>query len=282
MGIRTLGVILLGVWGTTGQALGGTSQLSLEDKISIAKTRCAPPASDEPYFFMDMFKQNTSMEEIDKLYIKVYNQEERLFNRAGFNQKSQTFVTKNDSASVTLPEHYIKSLILHVEKSLRLNYVKYIFFPDMGHSHLLTPEDYHEEHISNKDWGHQPGPLNGILQAPGLKSLYHTAEHLKFKDGDSLITDWYVQWRFYTRNPVIDADGNIELMTNEGARANAVSSVEGYHWNAGISVSAHKNGCIPFEDSSGQIQYFDVSAWDPPYDCVNNFCGKTKVPYFKR
>ncbi len=282
MGIRTLGIVLLGIWGITEQSLGGTSSLSLEDKISIAKTRCAPPSPDESSFFMDMFKQSASMEEIDELYIKTYNQKERLLNRAGFNPATQTFISQDSTTSVTLPEHYIKSVILHIENALRLNYVKYIFFPDMGHSHLLVPNQYYDEHIKGENFGPAPSSLNAILEAEGLKSLYHTAEHLKFKNGDDLITDWYVQWRFYTRNPVIDAKGHIEIHTKEGARSNAVSNVKGYHWNAGISISAHKNGCIPFEDSSGQIQYFDISAWDPPYDCVNNFCGKTKFPYFSR
>ncbi len=273
MKIKILASILLGISFLSEISLGKTSnKLSLENKIKIAKTRCTPKLSNEPHFFMDMFKSNALVPEIDALYKTVYNQTERLFNRAGYHPKTQSFISQNDKISVIFPEHFLKSVILHIESALRLNYVKYIFFPDMGHSHLQIPREYYNKHYSNINTL-PPSPLNYLLNTPHLKSLYHTAENLKLRnDSGKLLKDPYIQWRFYTRNLLVDNKGNIELLTNFSSTHNTVSSVKNHRWFYGISISANKNGCFPFKDSSGEIQYFDISAWDPPSKCANSHC----------
>lgn len=254
-------------------SLAQNQSLSLDDKLEIAKNRCAPRVESESYFYMDMFRGSHSPEGIDALYTTVYNQDSRLYRRAGYDKSSNTFITQGDKVSVRLPEKYLKSVILHVENTLRLNYVKHIFFPDMGHSHLLIPIKQYNQ-MQDIKTGPMPDALNLYLELDELKSLYHTAEKYQFKIAGAPIDDWYVQWRFYTRNPVIDKDGNIELLTNKKSSANTVSSVEGYHWSAGIALSANKNGCFPFEDAEGEIQYFDISAWDPIHKCADEgFCG---------
>ncbi len=275
MKIRTLKLILLGASLLSKPSLGKTSnKLSSNEKIEIAKARCTPRKHNEPYFFMNMFKQSALIPEIDALYKKVYNQNERLFNRVGYNPKTQRFVSQGKKVSVVFPESFLKSVTLHIENALRLNYVKYIFFSDMGHSHFQIPKDYYKEHFSHMKVEPSPHALNYLLNAPGLKSLYHTGEHFKYKDDHGeLLKNPYIQWRFYTRNPIIDNKGNIELLTNFDSNFNTVRSVKNYHWYYGISISANKNGCFPFKDSSGQIQYFDISAWDPPYDCINKSCS---------
>jgi hypothetical protein len=255
--------------------------LNLDEKFELAKTRCSKRALDEPYFFMNMFKSDSSLSEFDESYKVTYNQTERLFNRAGYLEQSNSFVTSDgENLSVTLPEQFIKSVILHIENALKLNYVKYVFFPDMGHSHIQIPKDYYDEHYKNIPPQKSPLSLNQYLQTPGLKSLYHTAEKLQLTENGKILDDWYIGWRFYTRNLLGDAGGHLSLLTNEESSHNTVSKVPGHRWSFGVSLSANKNGCFPFEDKNGQIQYFDISAWDPPYDCINNFCGKVKSSIF--
>lgn len=257
------------------------AHLTLDQKIETAKKRCDPRALDEPYFFMDMFKSSVSIAELDESYKVTYSLDERLFNRAGYIQSQDSFVTSDGAdLSVTLPESFIKSVILHIENALKLDYVKYVFFPDMGHSHIQVPQDLFDQIRKNQPPKRAPLVLNDFLGLPEIKSLYHTAEKIELtKDGKAL-DDWYLGWRFYTRNILADSFGKLDILTKRESRENTVSSVPGHHWGFGISLSANKNGCFPFEDKSGQIQYFDISAWNPPYDCLNNFCGKIKSNIF--
>lgn len=266
MRVKTLALGFLGVFILSEQSLGGTSTLSLEDKIALAKTRCAPPQKSDPILF-NIFKFGMSQERIDELYPQVYGSSERLLNRVGYKSEVNSFVSKkNEIFWVAFPEYYIKSIILQVENALRLNYAKYIFFPDMGHSHILIPLDYYEENITGKEQNIYES-LNVAFQAPNLKTLYHTAEQLGvFDENKALLLDRYIQWRFYTRNPIGDAVGNIEIHTNiKAVGQNTVRDLKGHRYFTGFNISANKNGCFPFEDAQGQIQYFDLSVWDLPY-----------------
>lgn len=135
----------------------------------------------------------------------------------------------------------------------------------MGHSHLFIPNDYYEREMRDVK-GIYPS-LDKALQSKGLKILYHTAEQLRMIDDEKLVlADRYIQWRFYTRNPVGDMRGNIEILTDYNQRSgyNTVRKLKGYKYYSGFDISANKNGCFPFQDKAGNIQYFDLSAWSPP------------------
>ena len=58
-----------------------------------------------------------------------------------------------------------------------------------------------------------------------------------------------------------------EILTDyeQSGGHNTVRNLEGYKYYSGFNISANKNGCFPFQDKSGNIQYFDLSAWDLPY-----------------
>jgi len=260
-------------------ALGFTSiswafpaqKLSIDNKIDIAKERCTPKTADEGVIYNTAFKGfNRSLEDLDQMYPAIYESADRLVNRVGYFQEDSAFISKdtfsNTGKQVVFSEELIKSITLQVEKSLNLNYVRYVFFPDMGHSHLFIPQDYYDNEMP-KGKGFI-ATLEAGLAAPGLKILYHTAEQLNMLDEDKFVlSDRYLQWRFYTRNPVGDSQGNIEILSNYDGKGghNTVRKLEGYKYIAGFNISANKNGCFPFQDKNGDIQYFDLSAWDIPY-----------------
>lgn len=258
----------------TSQSFGVlTNKLSLDEKVEIAKTRCAPKTTAEPVLYQQVFNDfNLSLNEMSSLYESVYNSDARLTNRVGYFSDSKKFTSidlKNKRDSADFPEHYIKSIILHVENALKLKYVQYVFFPDMGHSHLFIPLDYYENVMRKAPSRRFIDALELALEAPELKTLYHTAEQLSLLDENKkVLHNRHLQWRFYTRNPVADANGNIEILTNFGAESgfNTVRNLEGYRYYSGFNISANKNGCFPFENASGQIEYFDLSAWDLPYE----------------
>lgn len=251
--------------------LSSAGAMTLEEKIEIAKSRCDMAKSEPaPVLYANSFHFNMSLEEVDAAYVKTYASEERLLAHALYDAEKNHFISKKADEFLVFPEAYIKAVILHVENSLRLNYVRYIFFPDMGHSHMFVPQDYFDNVVQASGAKSALESLNIILKAPGLKTLYHTAEQLRLIDDDKkVLEDRYLQWRFYTRNPIIDNNGHIEIATNFDAKGghNTVHHLAGHKYFSGFNLSANKKGCFPFEDAQGQIQYFDLSGWDLPYDC---------------
>ena len=250
-----------------------TNKLSLNEKVEIAKSRCTPKTNAEPILYQQVFNDfNLSLTEMTNLYASVYESDARLSNRVGYFKGSKKFTSvdlENINDSADFPEHYIKSIILHVENALKLKYVQYVFFPDMGHSHLFIPLNYYEDVMRKAPSTRFIDSLELALKAPKLKTLYHTAEQLNLLDENKKVfPSRQLQWRFYTRNPVADANGNIEILTNFDADSgyNTVRELEGHRYYSGFNISANKNGCFPFENANGQIEYFDLSAWDLPYE----------------
>lgn len=251
------------------------SGLSLEQKIEMAKERCSQP-SQAPILYSNVYKFGMSRDEMDQKYKEVYEMDARLLNSAYYDTNLDTFISTSgkETELTKFPAHFVKSVILHVENALRLNYVNYIFFPDMGHSHMFVPQDYYDAEISPAD-GTLYDKYSMIYEAPGLKTLYHTAEQLQMVDDNNHpLSDRYLQWRFYTRNPIIDSNGNIEIHTNlEGKGFNTVHNLEGYKYYAGFYISSNKNACFPYEKPDGSIEYFDLSAFSLPYDCSQGDCN---------
>jgi len=274
-------VLVLGVqaWSFPAQ------RLTQEDKITIAKERCTPKTATEGVLYKNAFLGfNRSVADLDDMYQRIYNSSDRLVNRVGFFEDEEAFVSKDTFTStgdrVIFPESLITAVTLQVENSLRLNYVKYVFFPDMGHSHLFIPQDYYEKEVLPAQ-GLYPS-LEAAFKSENLKLLYHTAEQLRMIDDNKVVLkDRYLQWRFYTRNPVGDMNGNIEILTDFDDKGghNTVRDLENHRYYAGFNISANKNGCFPFQDKFGEIQYFDLSIWDLPYKTVKG--GDVGYPFVK-
>lgn len=278
MGIRTWGLALLGVLIIGEQSLGGTSKLQENDKMSIAAARCAPSIDAERTLYRNDVKAGglQSFSEMRSIYNEVYKSDRRLPSRVYLDPVSSNFISTNGRDSVAFSEEMIKTITLHIETALKLKYADFIFFPDMGHSHLLIPQDYYDNELSltigvkNK--------LSYIMEGSteNIKTLYHTAELLKTHEDrvrEVPINDRNLQWRFYTRNPVIDAKGNVEIITNLEQSGNTARAYEGYQYMPGFNISANENGCFPFEDQNGKLQYFDISAWDLTSDCSRVDCN---------
>ena len=136
-------LVLISLQMTAVQTLA--ADLSVEDKIEIAKKRCAPPTNTDPVLQAETFKGDFTTEEMSALYDKVYQSEERLLNRVGFDPDSKKFLSidRNDAETHTeYAEKAIQGIILQVEEILRRDYARHVFFPDLGHSHLYIPQEF--------------------------------------------------------------------------------------------------------------------------------------------
>ena len=259
--------------------MGMSVEEKLEVAIQIAKTRCAPPQSSDPILYADVFKGQFTEDQMKELYDDVYRSPDRLINRVGFEFDGR-FVSRDlkDPKDFTVfNEEAIKGVIRQVEAVLKHDHARYIFFPDMGHSHFFIPLDYYESQMAGQSLGIKKAQTVA-MEAPGLKILYHVAEKLIMTNEDkTLINDMDVQWRFHTRNPTLDLKGNVQILKDHSTPgSNTARNLEGYRYYAGFNISANENGCFPFETPEGEVKYFDLSAWDLPYAQGAN------VGYFSR
>ena len=269
--LKPLGGFIL--WGCVCGVFSSTAMgMSVEEKLKMARSRCTPPQSSDPILYGNVFSgpnkgQFTNEKQIKKLYQEVYKSSARLINRVGYEADGR-FVSrdlKNKTNYAVYNERIIKGIIKQVEAVLKHDHARYIFFPDMGHSHLFIPVDYYDSKMRDKTLTAKQAQTLA-MGADKLKILYHVAEKLIMTKDNKVLDDMDMQWRFHTRNPTLDLDGNIQILKDYSLPgSNTVRKLEGYRYYPGFNISANEEGCFPFETPNGKLMYFDLSAWDLPY-----------------
>lgn len=250
--------------------IGFTSTAQSNDPmLEEAKKRCAPELPDDLRVYSDDFSWNMSLEKMAQTYEFIYNSGKRLPKRAYFDPAKNKFYTdkyefNGERKKVELSEDFLISVRQHIEEGLKREYVQYVFFPDMGHSHAFVPQTYYDEVISKVPNGEGNKRYELLFNYGGTKLLYHTAEQLHMKDNETneIVSDEFLRWRYYTRNLVggLKPPAKIEIHKDLSGKFNTVRENPGYrYWGSGFDMSASKNGCFPFKTKSGEIQYFDIS-----------------------
>lgn len=239
--------------------------------LEKSKQRCAQTNSEDLPLYSSEFQWWYSRKEMAKKFDEVYQSGKRLPKRAFYNHKDEEFYVPRKSISgntelVRLSAGFIQAVTRHIETALDKGYAEFIFFPDMGHSHLYIPQTVWDEQFS-------PTPpvaefhklYEQMLNEPTMLALYHTAEQLSMYDEDGVLyDDEYLKHRYYNRNPVGDnlGHGIVKMPTALDKTGNAVSNLPGFKsWSAGYSISASKNGCFSYENK-GKVYYFDISLKD--------------------
>jgi hypothetical protein len=233
------------------------------------RERCAPDPDAPPLRFSD-YRWGLSFEEMEELYWELYSSGKRLPERAYHDEKRDLLVlpiTSSWGGEVILAPRLVKSVRAHIEKALERNYVDFVFFPDMGHSHFFIPRDHWEARYAGRPVSAFGQMYTELFDDPELKVLYHTAEQLEVMDEDRrLLPDRHLQWRFYTRNPVGDnrGAGALELHHDPTHSHNTVRDYEGHRYHGGgFYLSAGDSGCFPFTHQ-GVTHYFDLTMQSLP------------------
>lgn len=203
-----------------------------------------------------------------KRFAEIYISPKRLDRHAYVETASGQIKLPYDTArggDVVLPASFVASVRAHIENALRLEYIDAVFFPDLGHSHFLVPQDRWEDKYNKIPSGEMSRLYTEMMSDPDLQVLYHTAEQLRMhNEQKELDQNRRLQERFYSRNLVGDnkAEGRLELLQNREHKVNTVGEVPGYYWwGAGFNVSANENGCFVYNDR-GVERYFDLSLYD--------------------
>ncbi len=269
-GVSVFSFLFVFLTTVSSQAVAEASGFNLE----LSKQRCTPAAPGELVVYNSDFKWSYTLPEMAQRFREIYNSGKRLDARAYYDRKTNQFYLThrgfNTSNKVKIDENFIKSVTRHVEVALEQKYAEFIFFPDMGHSHLYFEEkhwnDYYSVIPEAKEIYQQYEKMYGDLK---MRALYHTAEqlHTKSKESGEFYSD-HLEFRFWHRNLVGDnsVPDVITIFTDPNHAANSVGDMEGHHaWSAGYSISSSKNGCFAYKQN-GKTLYFDISIHDLPAD----------------
>lgn len=254
--------------------LGGKSDSFSGDTESVWATiraRCAPPGEDEQIVYSSDFQWGYSLDAMATRFEEIYESGKRLHERAAWDGENERFMmpaTRTWGGAVELPPRLVENVTLHIEHGLERGYVDFVFFPDMGHSHLFIPQDSWDNQYAGMPVSEISRRYELLFDDPGLMVLYHTAEQLDMlTEDDQLVDDRHVQWRYHTRNLVGDNnhERRIELLFEPESNANTAHDLAGYrYYGAGFNVSASKDGCFPYE-VDGETRWYDLSLSDLPY-----------------
>jgi hypothetical protein len=238
---------------------------------------CRKPEPGEPILYMSDFKWGQSLPEMGEKFKTIYASGKRLKGRAYFDEILRSYVFEMESGKVRIGSDFIRNITRHAEISLERRYADFIFFPDMGHSHLYIPlKDWPAlEEIPMKD---RHLLYEKMLSLPSLQVLYHTAEQLSVREGgknDGLFPqDKILLWRYFSRNPVGDnltGENVAPRFAFDNENYNTVGELPGHRgWSAGFIISASKDGCFSYRAPDGTTYRFDLSLEDLPYSPVGD------------
>lgn len=253
---------------------GGKGDSFDEDSAALwaeIAARCGVPADDEPVVYQNDFEWGYTLESMGLRYEEIYHSGKRLADRAYYDEATGQFLlpaTRSWGGAVALPARLVENVTLHIEQALQRGYVDYVFFPDMGHSHLFIPEESWEGHYKDYPVSEISRRYEALFDDPELKVLYHTAEQLETRDeNDQLLPDREISWRYNTRNLVGDNDyrEQLILLLDTNSPANTAHDLEGHkYYGAGFNLSASADGCFPFE-VDGERRWYDLSLSDLPF-----------------
>lgn len=265
MCIIQLKVILLG---------GVLSIISLAAKADdewMNLKNCLPGSNAHQQLYATDFKWGYTVDELLHKWHEVYEGPKRLAKRAYWDSNLQKIVLPYDQSRgghVTISTPFIKGVKTTIEQALALKVIEGVFFPDMGHSHLLIPDQKYEKWNRRFEINQMSQLYEAMFTDQDTLYVYHTAEQLKFLDDKQNVQpDEYSQFRHKTRNIIAShqANSSIRFGQNPDSPANTLNGLSGFKWwGGGFNLSANQEGCFAYQ-MDGKTYYYDISLYDLSY-----------------
>lgn len=238
------------------------------NSLSEIAKRCPSPGVSSPVLYSDDFKWGYELVEMLERFSQIYHGEKRLAKRAFVDTAAQKILLPYDAergGAIVITENFVNTISRHISRAFELKIIDGVFFPDMGHSHLLIPEQAMKQKYDHYPVNNFAQFYRDLFADPQLKILYHTAEQLKMLDEEQkLLPDPQVQWRHHTRNLVGENYPTSEMhyVQSPDSPVNTAHEYPGHQWwGAGFNLSANQNGCFEYRKGQ-QIFYFDISMYD--------------------
>lgn len=243
------------------------------NSLGAIAARCAP-ASGESTIYQSDFRWDYTLPEMKARFAEMYASPKRLDRRAYWDAAAGKLMLPHDAGrggDFEIGEGFVRAVARHIERAFELDYIDTVFFPDMGHSHILIPDALWKEKYSNYPVPKMSDLYRDMFSDSRLQIFYHTAEQLKMLENGQLVADERVRFRHKTRNigGLIKPDAELNVYQNPESAANTVHGAPGHHWwGAGFNFSAQKDGCFVYK-TGGREYRFDISLYDLPYDPAN-------------
>lgn len=236
---------------------------------SEIRQRCQHPTPNETPIYTSDFKWDFELFEMLQKFTEIYqSSNKRLLHRAYWDKEENSLklpYREYNGGTIRIEPTFVQSVARHIERAFELDYIDAVFFPDMGHSHLLIPEESMKIKYSKYAPSQASRMYEEVFKDQSVEIIYHTAEQLKMLDeNNNVINDPRVKWRHQTRNIVgkISPDADLRLLMNPKSAANTVHGDKGFYWwGGGFNLSANKNGCFEYK-KNGQSFFFDISMFD--------------------
>jgi hypothetical protein len=250
--------------------------------IEESKERCQLTYQQTEPTYSDEFSWGMTLMEMEDRFHSVYESGRRLPYLTHYEPESDTFYMHhgrgNNMRAFPINAQFIQNVVAQIEVAIDRGYADFVFFPDMGHSHLYFPLEHWRSEYGEFDtsYGNQHNLYAKMFADPELKALYHLAEQLQMMDEDkNVLSDTIINFKYWHRNFLgyNDGTGNYEIhrVDPEERFFNTVGEIRGYHrWSAGYSVQASKDGCFAYKDKDGNKRYFDLGLYDPEPNPANN------------
>ena len=236
--------------------------------LSEIAARCPPPAAGEDILRESDFHWSYPLPEMKKRSTEMYGSPKRLGRRAYWDAKTRSLrlpYMKERGGDVEIGEALIRAVRRHIERAFELEYIDAVFFPDMGHSHLLVPQALWSGKYDHYPIERMTELMRDMLRDPRVSIFYHTAEQLKTREDDGRLSeDPRTRVRYRTRNisGPIAPDAELSVHQNPDSKANTVNEVPGtFWWGGGFNMSAQQDGCFEYS-AGGQTYRFDLSLFD--------------------
>ena len=245
--------------------------------MELARTRCLAHFSQSEELHYDEFIGSYTLPEMSDKFESIYESGKRLFMHANYEPEQEAFFLYMDPymgaekpRPVAITENFIKSVTLHIETALQEGFADFVFFPDMGHSHLYFPEEHWDNFYRPMDlsYKNKHNIYEKFLADPKMRALYHLGEKLRFHDQDrEALKDSVLSFKYWNRNFVGQNDGtrthSVPVIQNR-KEYNTVRSLPDYHvYGQGYAISASHKGCFPYVDKDGKTRFFDIGFFDP-------------------
>lgn len=230
--------------------------------------RCKPLSSEEQTLYSSDFRWGMDLVEMLQRWTAISQSPKRLGRRAYWDAEKKILKLPYESfrgGDIEVSETFIQTIARHIDQAFLKQYIDAVFFPDMGHSHLLIPQQLMTDIYSKYPVPQMSSFYRDVFRDSRIKVLYHTAEQLQTLDeAGQVLKDPHIQWRHHSRNIAgsLTPSAELEVLQNPASNANTVSEVPGYFWwGAGFNLSAHKDGCFEYSQA-GHRFFFDLSMYD--------------------
>ncbi|HCC47931.1 MAG TPA: hypothetical protein DEQ38_07450 [Elusimicrobia bacterium] len=242
------------------------------NSLAAIAARCAPAAAGEEKIWQSDFRWDYTLTELKARALEMYASPKRLDKRAYWDAATGRLLLPHDAdrgGDLAIGEAFVNAVARHIERAFELEYIDAVFFPDMGHSHILVPDKLWADKYSDYPIAKMSDQYRDMFADPRLQLFYHTAEQLKMTGPDGqLVADERTRFRHKTRNiaGLIKPDAKLNVYQNPASTANTVHEVPGHFWwGAGFNLSAQKDGCFVYS-TGGRDYRFDISLYDLPYN----------------